>query len=633
MSARGPELQIAAALLALIVAATLDLPGRLGLALPTEPLLAVALAASTLIVALGRSGKAGVPRMAGSALAAASLALAAGVWLAVPAQSLLANPPVWLVAAAASLLAALAIAVHAAFGPVLPAGSVAIGLFVTVLAPALPPAWRLAEVDFARLAVFLVFDGNALLGRLLDLALHTIAPFVLLGVALKNLGGLRGLVATIADRVRTTPGGAAKAAVLASATFGTLSGSAVANVAAAGSMTIPAMIRAGHAPEEAAGIEAAASTGGQLMPPMLGATAFLMADMLGIPYARVAAASVVPAVLYFAALFLAVDLAARRRAAAAPYPPPIARVRRGPVRPAELAGAITAVLVLLWLLFATATPAGEAALAATLPVALGAILARPARAGRRLARAAVEAASGVAGLILLAAASAVLLGLLAVNGLGSLLALRLSAMAVHGPVVLLVAAAALALLLGLGLPTLGVYVLMAGIAAPALAEAGVAPLAAHLFLTWFGVLAMITPPVALAAYAAAAIAGCSAWRAAIATLPLWPGLVLLPFAFALAPSLLEPAAPLALLSALAPTALALMLVTAGTIGRAAAALSAGERAAAIASGIACLAALSPALPTTVATALICSGALCAARVFRPRRIAALAGSDVGRRSA
>lgn len=633
MSARGPDVLVALTLLGLVAATGLDLPGRLGLMVPTEPMLALALGAAALTVARGRRGSDAAGAGGHAALAVAALALAAAAWLAVPAQAWLAAPPAWLVVVAAALLGALGLAVHAAFGPVLPLTGLTLAAFVALAAPALPSAWRLAEVDASRLLVFLVFDGNALFGRLLDLALHTIAPFVLLGVALKELGGLRGLVAIVVGRVRTLPGGAAKAAVLASATFGTLSGSAVANVATAGAVTIPAMIRAGHSPEEAAGIEGTASTGGQLMPPMLGATAFLIADTLGIPYARVAAASVVPAVLYFAALLLAVDLAARRRGAMPALPSPAASPRRSAVRPAELLGSVAAVLLLLWLLFVAAAPPGEAALAAAAPVVLGTVLARPARARRRLARTAVEAASGVAGLLLLAAASAVLLGLLAVNGLGSLLSLRLAAMAQYGAPALLVAAAALALLLGLGLPTLGVYVLMAGIAAPALAEAGIPPLAAHLFLTWFGVLAMVTPPVALATYAAAAIAGCSAWRAARATLPLWPGLIVPPFAFALAPSLLDPASPMRLFAALGPAVLALALVTAATIGRASGPLSVSERVVAAGGGLAALAALAPGLPSLVPTALIAAAALCAGLLFHPRRSGPLIRPDIARRSA
>ncbi|MCS6922412.1 MAG: TRAP transporter fused permease subunit [Elioraea sp.] len=632
MSARGPDLLVALTLLGLVAATGLDLPGRLGLLAPTEPMLALALGAAALTVARGRGGSDAAGARGRTALVVAALALAAAACLAVPAQGLLAAPPAWLVGVAAALLGALGLAVQAAFGPVLPVIALALALFVAFAAPALPSAWRLAEVDASRLLVFLVFDGNALFGRLLDLALHTIAPFVLLGVALKELGGLRGLVAAVVSHVRVLPGGAAKAAILASATFGTLSGSAVANVATAGAVTIPAMIRAGHSPEEAAGIEGTASTGGQLTPPMLGATAFLIADTLGIPYARVAAASVVPAILYFAALLLAVDLAARRRGAM-PAPSPVASRRRSAVRPAELGGSVAAILLLLWLLFVAPAPPGEAALAATAPVVLGAVLARPARARRRLARTAVEAACSIAGLLLLAAASTVLLGLLAVNGLGSLLSLRLAAMAQYGALALLVASAALALLLGLGLPTLGVYVLMAGIAAPALAEAGIPPLAAHLFLTWFGVLAMVTPPVALATYAAAAIAGCSAWRAALATLPLWPGLIVPPFAFALAPALLDPASPLRLLAALGPAVLALALITAATIGRASGPLLVSERVLAAGGGLAALVALAPGLPSLAPTALIAVAALCAGWLFHPRRSSRLIRPDIARRSA
>ncbi len=625
---------VCAALLAFVALAALDMPGRLGLALATEPVLALALAGSTLVFAVAPKTHAApaIGRRAALVVAAAMLAGLAGCAPAVTA--LLAAPPAWTVAVAAAALFALGFAVHTAFGPVLPLAAILLSLFVALLAPGLPPAWRLGEVDATRLVVFLVFDGNALLGRLLDLALHTIAPFVLLGVALKDLGGLRGLVVAIAGGMRAMPGGAAKAAILASATFGTLSGSAVANVAMAGSVTIPAMIRAGHAPEEAAGIEAAASTGGQLMPPMLGATAFLIADTLGIPYVRVAAASVVPALLYFGALLLIVDFSARRRGMALVAKRTDDRpARRTGAQAGETIGAGVSVGLLLWLLFDTATPPGEAALAAVVPVVLGATLTRPQRAARRLGRFAAEAALGVAGLLLLAAASAVLLGLLAVNGLGSLLALRLAALADHGAVALLLASAALALLLGLGLPTLGVYVLMAGIAAPALAEAGISPLAAHLFLTWFGVLAMITPPVALATYAAAAIAGCSAWRAAIASLPLWPGLVLLPFAFAFAPALLEPAAPLALFAALGPALIALALVTAAAAGWALRPLGASERALAVVGGLATLAALAPELPPLVPTGLVAAGVLCAGWLFYPRRGGALARPGIARRSA
>jgi len=326
--------------------------------------------------------------------------------------------------------------------------------------------------------------------------------------------------------------------VFSSSLFGTISGSAVANVMSTGIITIPNMKKAGYTPETAGGVEAVSSTGGQIMPPVMGAAAFLMAENLQMRYAEIALAALVPAALYYISVFTQVDLEAARRSIGGLDParlPRAARVLR--------AGWFFAVpfVALFYLMFGHDMQAEESVLlgvAAMLPFA-----ALIGYGGRRLdvrgfARALAGTGKDAVEIIVICAVAGAVIGLLNITGLALGLSLTLVKLGQGNLVLLMVAVAFMCIILGMGLPTTGVYLLVAVLAAPPLVQLGVPPLAAHMFVFFYGCLSMITPPVAMAAYAAAHIAQASPMKVGLAACRLgWPAFVL-PFLFAWSPTLL-----------------------------------------------------------------------------------------------
>lgn len=571
------------ALLLLIMGWSLGWSDRLGLLLYGEQMLALALGlcAALLLLADGRGGPAGpgTARLRAGLAAATLAAFGAVAWQYPAFQAGLARPDPAMIGLAAAALVCVLLAVWHRMGPVLPLLLLGLAGFALWIGPDLPGRFATRGLSPERLAVYLAYDTNGLLSRILHVAVITIAPFILFGALLEGMGAGVALTRPIARLVGGFRGGAAKVSVLSSAGFGTLSGSAVANVSTVGAVTIPMMRRAGHPPHQAAAIEAVSSTGGQLMPPIMGASAFLMADLLGVPYSQVALAALGPALLYFAALLMAVDFAARRHAPGpAPLPPPDAVLP-----PLAWRYALPAALLVYLLFFAPATP-GSAALVATAAL-LAVHLAWPLRdlPGRLRWTVAllVRAARLMAEVILLAAAAALVLGLLNVSGAAFMLSLQVLEVGRSGLGPLLAMTALLALLLGLGMPTVGVYVLVASLAAPALVAIGVEPMAAHLYALYFGMLSMITPPIAMASFAAALVAEASQWKTALRGLRFGAAAYAIPVVFVLQPALLTPQAPLAFLGVLLPALLGLALLTAALFGHVARPLGPGLRLAAL----------------------------------------------------
>ena len=339
-------------------------------------------------------------------------------------------------------------------------------------------------------------------------------------------------------------GGTGKVEVVASALFGTISGSAVANVMSTGIITIPNMKKAGYSPQTAGAVEAVSSTGGQIMPPVMGAAAFLMAENLQIRYAEVALAALIPSLLFYVSIFVQVDLEAARR-------------RIGGIDPSELPRAgqvfrkgwffLIPFLVLFGLMAAVDIQAERAILlgvAAMLPFA-----ASLGYAGKRLTlrgmwEALIATGRDAVDIIVICAVAGAVIGLLNISGLSLSLSLALAKLGQGNVMLLLIAVAVMCLILGMGLPTTGVYLLVAVIAAPSLVQLGVAPLAAHMFVFFFGCLSMITPPVAMAAFAAAHIAQTSPVQVALTACRLgWPAFAV-PFIFVFSPGLLMGGGPL-----------------------------------------------------------------------------------------
>jgi TRAP transporter 4TM/12TM fusion protein len=459
------------------------------------------------------------------------------------------------------------------------------GVVYAMLGHHLPGVFQARPVDFTRLLVYLNLDTNALLGTSLQIAIVVVVPFILLGHVLGRCGGSAFFTDLARAWMGRYRGGSAKVAVAGSAFFGMISGSAVANVSAVGVVTIPLMKRSGYPAQIAAAIEAVGSTGGQLMPPVMGAAAFLMAEVLQVPYVEVMIAAIIPAFLYYLALFFQVDVeAAKRGIAGEPreHLPQLAAVlRSGWYFPIPFAVLVYALAEWNW-------PAEYAALAATailivLSLAFG-------YKGHRvpiqqIISSIVSTGGAVVDLILICAVAGMFIGILNITGLAFGLTLQLLAITGESLPAMLVVTALMAIALGLGLPTVGVYIIMATLIAPALVKVGVAPMAAHMFLLYFGIMSMVTPPVALSAFAAATIAGSDVDKTGWTATRIGWAAYIVPFLFALSPSLLMQGPPHVIAWAVLTASLGIWLGTIGVVGFFYRPVAAGARALFIAAGV------------------------------------------------
>lgn len=385
---------------------------------------------------------------------------------------------------------------------------------------------------------YLALDPNALVGVPLRIGATVVIAFVLFGQLLARTGGSQffsDMSVALMGRFR---GGSAKIAVVASSLFGTVSGSAVSNVASTGVVTIPLMRRGGYSASAAGGIEAVASTGGQLMPPIMGAAAFLMAEFLAVPYREVILAALVPAIFYYVAVFIVADLDAARNGIA-PVPreeiPPAGRTLRGGLHFLIPFG------VLILALFSFNFSPQLSALYAALALAAGGLVIgyRGQRPTWRDALGAIGATGyAVRDIVMIVAAAGLVIGILNVTGLGFALTIALVNIGGGDVVVLLLLSALISIVLGMGMPTVGVYVLLATLVAPALIEVGVPKIAAHLFVLYFGMMSMITPPIALAAFTAASLAGAPPMRTGLMAVRYGWSAYIVPFLFVAAPGLL-----------------------------------------------------------------------------------------------
>ncbi len=405
-------------------------------------------------------------------------------------------------------------------------------------------SWRPPTVSAQTSLTVLYSSTYGIFGFMSDIGSRVIAIYVTFGAVIMSTGAgevFMRLARTIAGR---THGGAAKVAVLASAMFGTISGSAVANVMAVGSITIPTMVRARYPSAFAAGVEASASAGGQIMPPIMGAGAFIMAELLNVPYWSVATAALIPAILYFGAIYTSIDLFARLK-----------NLQRESMRDASqdwayglrntlpLVGSIAVLMVLLAQSY-TATFAGACALLSLVLLSLGIRLYFGLRQGG-VAAAKTEIA-GLAGEIwvglvnggknlvfitVLLACAGLLVAVLTSSGLGAKFSVFLVTFTGDGLLPLLIVAAVLCILLGMDVPTTASYVLTASVAAPMLIKFGLSPITAHLFIFYFAVLSAITPPVCASVYAAATLSGDNFWRVAGQALRIAGAVFFIPFLF------------------------------------------------------------------------------------------------------
>jgi len=374
---------------------------------------------------------------------------------------------------------------------------------------------------------FHVYSSNGVYGSPLAIAAGVVFVFVLFGAFLSATGAGRFFIDCAFAVAGRSRGGPAKAAVLASAAMGSISGSAIANTVTTGALTIPMMKRIGYTPAQAAGIEAAASTGGQIMPPVMGAGAFVMAQFTGIPYADILLVSIVPAILYFLCTLLYVHLMA-------------CKLNLQGMAPEHRMKALLAAgwhyllpLMLITVLLVMSYPPLLVGLAGSLAIVVVGALRRSTRVGFTVLLAAFR--DGALMILPISAACAtagIVVGVVGQTGIGLLFTQSLLSLS-GGYLLGMFALVALAgLVLGMGLPVTAAYIVLAVLAVPALMEFGLSLLVAHLIVFWLSQASNVTPPIALAAFAGAGVAGAQPMAAAVQAFKLAFGLFIIPLMMA-----------------------------------------------------------------------------------------------------
>lgn len=420
-----------------------------------------------------------------------------------------------------------------------------VGLPITVIAalfvlygyvgPYLPGFLAHRGFSVERIISHMFFTTEGILGIPLGVSSTFVFLFILFGAFLEKTG-IGQFIIDLANAVAgRAVGGPAKVAVIASAMQGTISGSSVANVVGTGSFTIPLMKSIGYHPNFAGAVEAAASTGGQLMPPIMGAAAFLMAEFIGVPYARIALAAVIPAVLYFTGVGIGVHLEARRTGLKGLPPERVPRLGKIMRERGQL---LIPVLGLIVVMAMGATPVKAALYAIALALVVSAFSPKTRLKPRDILDALEQGARGALGVAAATAAAGMIVGSVTLTGLGLKLANGLVTLAKGNLLLTMFYTMITSLILGMGSPTTANYVITSTIAAPALVRLGVPLLAAHLFVFYFGIVADLTPPVALAAYAGAGIAKGEPMRTGVNATKLAVGAFLIPYIFVMSPQLL-----------------------------------------------------------------------------------------------
>jgi TRAP transporter 4TM/12TM fusion protein len=383
----------------------------------------------------------------------------------------------------------------------------------------------------------LYLSTEGIFGSTLGVSASYVMLFVLFGAFMEKSGTGQLFMDFAMSITGHTAGGPGKVAIVSSSLFGTVSGSAVANVMVDGPITIPLMKRTGFRPPFAAAVEAVASTGGQIMPPVMGAAAFVMAEFLVVPYAQVALWALVPAMLYFAAIFVAVHLEAKRyRLAGVPR----SELPRFLTVMAQRGHLFVPVLVVLFgLLLGYSAPLCALAGALTcIPVALLRATTRAGIGWRNVLEALVEGARNTLAVAMACACAGIVIGCVTITGLGITFTQVVLTVSQNSLAAALVLTAVAGIVLGMGMPTTPSYIVMVSLLVPAIIKLGAIAPAAHMFAFYFAILSAITPPVALAVFAAAGLARTNLWSAGWEAVRLAAPAYIIPFMFIYEPSLL-----------------------------------------------------------------------------------------------
>lgn len=403
------------------------------------------------------------------------------------------------------------------------------------LGPNMPGILAHKGVGLDQLVYHLYFTTEGIFGIPLGVSSTFIFLFILFGAYLEKTGMGKLFIDLANALAGWASGGPAKVAVLSSALMGTVSGSSVANVAGTGSFTIPMMKSLGYSPEFAGAVEAAASTGGQLMPPIMGAAAFLMAEFTGVPYIQVVKAAVIPAVLYYIGIWSGVHLEAKRLGLKG-----LPREQLPKVGPLLLEkGHLALPLIAIVYLLVTGRTPMRAALWAILLAIVACMIRRSTRISfKDIVDGLEQGARGALGVVIACATAGIIIGVVTKTGLGLKMATALVDLAGGKLLPTLFFTMIASIILGMGVPTTANYVITSTIAAPALLHLGVPTMAAHMFAFYFGIIADVTPPVALAAYAGSGIAKGDPMKTAFNASKLAIAAFLVPYMFVMSPALL-----------------------------------------------------------------------------------------------
>ena len=399
--------------------------------------------------------------------------------------------------------------------------------------------WGLSNPNFGRRLNMLVrtifYTKEGIFSTPVNVCSKFIGVFIIFGAFLERTGIGDFFIQISNAVVGRFSGGPAKVAVVASAFEGMVSGSSVANTVGSGSVTIPLMKKTGYRPEFAAAAEASASTGGQIMPPILGAAAFLMADYVQIPYAQIALKAILPAVLYFTGVFITVHLEAKKLGLRG-----LSKEELPQLKP--LLKKVYLLLPLILLVYLVSTSTRSIAYAAAIAIVVAVLVSLINKDNRLTPKRFLEAlAAGGQGMITVAAAcgiAGIIAGTITMTGLANVLINGIVALANGKVFIALFLTMLCCIVLGMGVPTTANYCIMAATCAPILVRMGVPMVAAHFFVFYFGIVADLTPPVALAAYAGAAIAGANPMKTALQATKLAIGAFIVPYIFALNPAML-----------------------------------------------------------------------------------------------
>jgi TRAP transporter 4TM/12TM fusion protein len=395
----------------------------------------------------------------------------------------------------------------------------------------------IAKLEPMRLLDQLYMTTEGIFGQALAVSASFVIIFVVFGSFMERTGVGQLFMDVAMALTGHTAGGPGKVSVISSSLFGTISGSAVANVMVDGPISIPLMKRSGFKPHFAAGVEATASTGGQIMPPIMGAAAFVMAEFLAVPYAQIVIWAIIPAILYYVACFAAVHFEAKRRGLAGV---PRAELPRMRVAIAERGHLFLPIIILLTVMY-SGYSAPLAALAGTLACFPVAALRRSTRVNVTLPNiidAMVEGAKNSLPVALACASAGIMIGVVTLSGLGIVFTQWVVGLAKDTLFLALVMTMLAAIVLGSGLPTTPSYILLTALLIPAIMKLGVVEPAAHMFALYYAVLSAITPPVALAVFAAAGLAKADMWDSSWAAMKIGAAGFIIPFMFVYQPALL-----------------------------------------------------------------------------------------------